>query len=101
MLRNLASSLFLTERDKDHPVYDKELYDRPDQTPNPPAVRGRVVTTIHKAKEVRSLVEKCITIARSSSHHARRQDAIVKLMDHRFTGPQVIGIETPPEHSIS
>ena len=71
MLRNLASSLFLTERDKDHPVYDKELYDRPDQTPNPPAVRGRVVTTTHKAKEVRSLVERCITIARSSLEHQR------------------------------
>ncbi len=25
---------------------------------------------------------------------------IVKLMDHRLTEPQVIGIETPPEHSI-
>ncbi len=26
---------------------------------------------------------------------------IVKLMDHRLTGPQVIGIETPSQHSIS
>jgi large subunit ribosomal protein L17 len=53
MLRNLASSLFLTER-------DAEL------DPNPPKVRGRVITTLHKAKEVRPLVEKCITIARKS-----------------------------------
>jgi large subunit ribosomal protein L17 len=53
MLRNLASSLFLTERDAE---FD----------PNPPKVKGRVVTTLHKAKEVRPLVEKCITIARKA-----------------------------------
>ena len=53
MLKNLASSLFLTER-------DAEFDD------NPPKVKGRVVTTLHKAKEVRPLVERCITIARRS-----------------------------------
>ena len=53
MLKNLASSLFLTER-------DAELDD------NAPKVKGRVVTTLQKAKEVRPLVEKCITIARRS-----------------------------------
>ncbi|HEX3870320.1 MAG TPA: 50S ribosomal protein L17 [Pirellulales bacterium] len=51
LLRNLASALFLTER-------DAELDD------NKPKVRGRIVTTLEKAKEVRPLVEKCITIAR-------------------------------------
>ncbi len=51
MLRNLASSLFLTER-------DAEFDD------NAPKVKGRVITTLAKAKEVRPLVEKCITIAR-------------------------------------
>ena len=56
MLRNLASSLFLTER-------DAEFED------NEPKTKGRVVTTIHKAKEVRPLVEKCITIARRSLKH--------------------------------
>lgn len=54
MLRNLASSLILTEREVD------------DLDPNPPRHKGRVVTTLQKAKEVRSLVEKCITIARRS-----------------------------------
>lgn len=50
MLRNLASSLFLTERDAENDE-------------NKPKVKGRIVTTIQKAKEVRPLVERCITIA--------------------------------------
>lgn len=50
MLRNLASSLFLTERDAE-------------DDDNKPKVKGRVVTTLQKAKEVRPLVERCITIA--------------------------------------
>ena len=53
LLRNLASSLILTER-------DAELDD------NKPLVKGRVVTTLQKAKEVRPLVERCVTIARRS-----------------------------------
>ena len=56
MLKNLASSLFLTER-------DAEFDD------NAPKVKGRVVTTVEKAKEVRPLVERCITLARRSLQH--------------------------------
>lgn len=51
LLRNLASSFFLTERDAEH-------------EDNRPKVKGRIVTTLEKAKEVRPLVEKCITIAK-------------------------------------
>ena len=61
MLRNLASALFLTERDAE---FDE----------NPPKVKGRVVTTLPKAKEVRPLVEKCITIARKSLEHSRNAE---------------------------
>lgn len=50
LLRNLASALFLTER-------DAEFDD------NQPKIKGRIITTISKAKEVRPLVEKCITLA--------------------------------------
>lgn len=57
MLKNLASSLILTER-------DAEFDD------NAPKTKGRVITTVPKAKEVRPLVEKCVTLAR----HALRQE---------------------------
>jgi large subunit ribosomal protein L17 len=53
LLRNLASALFLTERDAEG-------------DDNAPKVRGRIITTLEKAKEVRPLVEKCITLARRS-----------------------------------
>lgn len=59
MLRNLAASLFLTEREVDE-----------DLDPNAPKVKGRVITTLEKAKEVRPLVERCITIARKSLPHS-------------------------------
>ena len=51
MLRNLASALFLTERETDE--FDE----------NVPKVRGRIITTLPKAKEVRPMVERCIAIA--------------------------------------
>ncbi len=51
LLRSLASALLLTER-------DAEFDD------NKPKVKGRIITTLPKAKEVRPLVEKCVTIAR-------------------------------------
>jgi large subunit ribosomal protein L17 len=53
LLKNLASSLFLTERDAE-------------DDDNKPKVKGRIITTVEKAKEVRPLVERCITIARKA-----------------------------------
>jgi large subunit ribosomal protein L17 len=52
-LKNLASALFLTERDKDEYLDEKQA----------PKVAGRIVTTVPKAKEVRPLVERCISVA--------------------------------------
>jgi large subunit ribosomal protein L17 len=51
LLRSLATALILTERD---PGDDEE---------NKPKVKGRIITTIQKAKEVRPLVERAVTIA--------------------------------------
>jgi large subunit ribosomal protein L17 len=51
LMRSLATALFLTERDATG-------------DDNAPKVKGRIITTIEKAKEVRPVVERCITIAR-------------------------------------
>ena len=59
----MASSLFLTEGDWE----DED---------NAPKVSGRIVTTIEKAKEVRGLVERCITIAKRSIPHQERANGL-------------------------
>ena len=53
MMKNMVSALFLTER-------DASLDD------NAPKHPGRITTTLPKAKEVRGLVERCITIAKKA-----------------------------------
>ncbi len=59
LFRNLATALFLTERE------DDGLSD------NAPKVPGRIITTMPKAKEVRPLIERCISIAKRSMASAR------------------------------
>ena len=72
MLRNLACSLILTERD---PEFYEGMFQADGKTQvKPPRFRGRVVTTIHKAKEVRPLVERCITIAKKALPHIEKAE---------------------------
>ena len=59
LLRNLIISILMTERDTD------------DFNGNVPKVPGRIVTTLPKAKEVRPLLEKCITIAKKAQKHIK------------------------------
>jgi len=68
MFKNMASSLILTER-------DAELDD------NKPAVKGREVTTLQKAKEVRPLVERCVTLARRALPHLEAADKLASKAD--------------------
>lgn len=62
LLRNLACSLFRTE------------IQEPDED-GAPKVKGRIVTTLAKAKEVQPIVERLITLACRSFEHQRRAEA--------------------------
>ncbi len=64
LLRNLASALILTERDTGG------------EKKGVPKVKGRIITTLQKAKEVRPLVEKCVTIARKALPHLRAAEEL-------------------------
>lgn len=57
LLKNLIVSILMTERKAG------------DTDKNAPKTPGRIITTLPKAKEVRPLLEKCITIAKNAQKH--------------------------------
>jgi large subunit ribosomal protein L17 len=79
LLRNLASALFLTELTEDDkisaPGTGKKMTKRVASL-TVPKTPGRIVTTLHKAKEVQPLVERCITIARRAIPHQEAADRL-------------------------
>lgn len=61
LLRNLIIAILMTERELSKVEKKNKIV--------LPANPGRIITTLEKAKEVRPLLEKCITIARKAQKH--------------------------------
>ncbi len=68
LLRNLAAALILTELEDE-------------DADNKPKVAGRIITTLPKAKEVRPLVEHCVTIARRALVHVEAAQRLAATAD--------------------
>ncbi|MDO4550355.1 MAG: L17 family ribosomal protein [Planctomycetia bacterium] len=79
LMRMLAVSLILTERDDE----DEDFEVSKNKYEGAPKVKGRMITTLQKAKEVRPFVEKCITIAKRSLPAKEAADALLPSAERR------------------
>jgi len=79
LLRMLAVSLILTEREDD----DKDFEMTKGVFVGMPKVKGRMITTLEKAKEVRPFIERCVTIAKRALPAKEAADSLLPGVDRR------------------
>ena len=72
LLKSLVVAILMTERD----AADDD---------NAPKTPGRIITTVEKAKEVRPLLERCITIAKKAQKHLREAETLATKADRGST----------------
>lgn len=72
MFRNMATSLIIS-------------LDVSEDAPNKPKVPGRIITTVEKAKELRPVVEKLVTLARKALPHEAAAEQFATSADRNST----------------
>jgi large subunit ribosomal protein L17 len=78
-MKNLACALFLTEREDE---FYEGLFQADGKTAvKPPEFKGRIVTTLQKAKEARPHIERCITIAKRALPHIKAAEQFATTAD--------------------
>ncbi|MCE2791237.1 MAG: bL17 family ribosomal protein [Planctomycetota bacterium] len=79
LMKNLACALFLTEREDE---FYEGLFQADGKTAvKPPQFKGRIVTTLQKAKEARPQIERCITIAKRALPHLKAAEQFATSAD--------------------